>query len=215
MTQETTIGGDNVRFQPTAWSVVRDARDGSREALDRLVLVYWKPVYFFIRRRGHDVEAAKDLTQGFFGSLLERDFFASVTADKGRFRSYLLGALGHYLSDQFDRSRAQKRGGDFNFVQAELELPSAEPTPDQAFRSRWAKEILSRAMARLRGAVPPEDLALLAGQARPDLSVTDRKNRLYRLRARLKECIRQEILPSVDRTEDVDSEIRELFAAFS
>jgi DNA-directed RNA polymerase specialized sigma24 family protein len=215
MTRETAIGGDNVHFQPTAWSVVREARDGSREALDRLVLVYWKPVYFFIRRRGHDVEAAKDLTQGFFGSLLEREFFGSVTADKGRFRSYLLGALGHYLSDQYDRSRAQKRGGDFNFVQAELELPSAEPTPDQAFRGRWAKEILSRAMARLRGQVPPEDLALLSGQERPDLSVTDRKNRLYRLRARLKECIRQEILPSVERAEDVDSEIRELFAAIS
>jgi RNA polymerase sigma factor (sigma-70 family) len=207
MTDETATGGDNVRFQPTAWTVVRDARDGSRDALDRLIAVYWKPVYFFIRRRGHDVEAAKDLTQGFFGSLLEREFFGSVSADKGRFRSYLLGALNHFLSDEYDRSRARKRGAEFNFVQAERELPSTEPTPDQAFRSRWAQEILSRAMARLRGEVPPEDLALLA--------VTDRKNRLFRLRARLKECIRQEILPSVDRAEDVDSEVRELFAAFS
>jgi len=215
MTDETAIGGDNVRFQPTAWTVVRDARDGSRDALDHLIAVYWKPVYFFIRRRGHDVEAAKDLTQGFFGSLLEREFFGSVSATQGKFRSYLLGALTHFLSDEFDRSRAQKRGGGFNFVQAELELPSTEPTPDQAFRGRWAKEILSRAMARLRVEVAPEDLALLAGQERPDLSVTDRKNRLYRLRARLRECIRQEILPSVDRAEDVDSEIRELFAAFS
>jgi RNA polymerase sigma-70 factor (ECF subfamily) len=214
MIDETAIGGENVRFQPTAWSVVREAREGSRNALDRLIAIYWKPVYFFIRRRGHDVEAAKDLTQGFFGSLLEREFFGSVSADKGKFRSYLLGALGHFLSDHYDRSRAQKRGGDFNFVQAELELPSSEPTPDQAFRGRWAKEILSRAMARLRGEVPPEDLALLSGQLRPDLSVTDRKNRLFRLRARLRDCIRQEILPSVDRVEDVDSEIRELFAAF-
>jgi RNA polymerase sigma-70 factor (ECF subfamily) len=215
MTRETAMGGDNVRFQPTAWTIVRAAQEGSRDALDRLIALYWKPVYFFIRRRGHDVEAAKDLTQGFFGSLLEREFLGAVSADKGKFRSYLLGALGHFLSDQYDRSRAQKRGGDFNFVQAERELPSSEPTPDQAFRGRWAKEVLSRAMARLRGEVPPEDLALLAGQARPDLSVTDRKNRLYRLRARLKECIRQEIRPSVDRAEDVDSEIRELFAAFS
>ena len=70
-------------------------------------------------------------------------------------------------------------------------------------------------MARLRVDVAPEDLALLGGEARPDLSLTDRKNRLFRLRARLRECIRQEILPSVDRAEDVDSEIRELFAAFS
>jgi RNA polymerase sigma-70 factor (ECF subfamily) len=215
MTDETAMGGDNVRFQPTAWSVVRQAAQGSRDALDRLIGLYWKPVYFFIRRRGHEVEAAKDLTQGFFGSLLEREFFGSASAEKGKFRSYLLGALGHFLSDQCDRSRAQKRGGDFNFVQAELELPSTEATPEQAFRGRWAKEILSRAMARLRGEVPPEDLALLAGQERPDLSVTDRKNRLYRLRARLRDCIRQEILPSVEGTQEVDSEIRELFAALS
>lgn len=215
MTDETAMGGDNVRFQPTAWTMVREAREGSRDALDRLIAVYWKPVYFFIRRRGHDIESAKDLTQGFFGSLLEREFLGAASADKGKFRSYLLGALGHYLSDQYDRSRAQKRGGEFNFVQAELELADTAPTPDQAFRARWAKEILSRAMARLRGEVAAEDLGLLAGQARPDLSVTDRKNRLYRLRARLRECLRQEILPSVDRAEDVDSEIRELFTAFS
>jgi DNA-directed RNA polymerase specialized sigma24 family protein len=215
MTDETDIGGEHIRFQPTAWTVVRSAREGSRDALDRLIAVYWKPVYFFIRRRGHDVESAKDLTQGFFGSLLEREFLEKVSADKGKFRSYLLGALSHFLSDEYDRSRAQKRGGDFNFVQAETELPSSAPTPEQAFRSRWATEILSRAMARLRGAVSSEDLALLSGQARPDLSVTDRKNRLFRLRARLKESIRQEILPSVDRAEDVDSEVRELFSAFS
>ena len=215
MTDETAIGGDNVRFQPTAWTVVREARDGSRDALDRLIAVYWKPAYFFIRRRGHDVEASKDLTQAFFGSLLEREFFAKASADKGKFRSFLLGALSHFLSDEHDRARAQKRGGEFNFVQAEIELASTGPTPEQAFRSRWAMEILSRAMARLRLEVAPEDLALLGGQGRPDLSVTDRKNRLFRLRARLRDCLRQEILPSVDRAEDVDSEIRELFAAFS
>jgi RNA polymerase sigma-70 factor (ECF subfamily) len=152
---------------------------------------------------------------GFFGSLLERDFFGAVSADKGKFRSYLLGALSHYLSDQHDHSRAQKRGGEFNFVQAEIELADTAPTPDEAFRGRWAREILSRAMARLRLEVSPEDLALLGGQVRPDLSVTDRKNRLFRLRARLRDCLRQEILPSVDRAEDIDSEVRELFAAFS
>lgn len=215
MTDETAIGGDNVRFQPTAWTVVRHARDGSRDALDRLIAVYWKPAYFFIRRRGHDVESAKDLTQAFFGSLLEREFFAKASADKGKFRSYLLGALSHFLSDEYDRASAQKRGGDYNFVQAEIELASSAPTPEQAFRSRWAMEILSRAMAKLRLEVSADDLALLGGQGRPDLSVTDRKNRLFRLRARLRERLREEILPSVDRVEDVDSEIRELFAAFS
>jgi len=215
VTRETAIGGDNVRFQPTAWSLVRSAAGGSRDALDQLITVYWKPAYFFIRRRGHDVESAKDLTQGFFGSLLERDFFGRVSADKGTFRSYLLGALSHFLSDEYDRSRARKRGADFNFVQAENDLASAAPTPEEAFRSRWAHEILSRAMARLRTETSSEDLALLAGAARPDLSVTDRKNRLFRLRSRLKEHLRQELLPSLESAGGVDSEIRELFSALS
>jgi DNA-directed RNA polymerase specialized sigma24 family protein len=215
MMRETAIGGEQVRFQPTAWSVVREAKEGSREALDRLISGYWKPVYFFIRRRGHDVEGAKDLTQGFFGSLLERKFFDAASPEKGRFRSYLLGALTHYLSDDRDRARALKRGGDFNFVRAEADLACAAPTPEQAFRARWAREILSRAMARLRSEVPSGDLALLAGHPRPDLSVTDRKNRLYQLRERLRECLREEILPSVDRAEEVESEIREMFSAFA
>jgi len=215
VTRETAIGGDNVRFQATAWSVVRSAAGGSRDALDQLITVYWKPAYFFIRRRGHDVESAKDLTQGFFGSLLERDFFVRVLADKGTFRSYLLGALSHFLSDEYDRSRARKRGADFNFVQAENDLASAAPTPEEAFRSRWAHEILSRAMARLRTETSSEDLALLAGAERPDLSVTDRKNRLFRLRSRLKEHLRQELLPSLESAGGVDSEIRELFSALS
>lgn len=213
MSSETSIGGNNVRFQPTAWTVIRSAGTGSRDALDQLIAVYWKPAYFFIRRRGHDVESAKDLTQGFFGSLLERDFFARVDSDKGTFRSYLLGALGHFLSDEFDRSRAQKRGAGFNFVQAEVDLASAAPTPEEAFRSRWAHEILSRAMTRLKAETPPEDMALLSGAPRPDLSVTDRKNRLFRLRARLREYLRQELLPSTADAGGVDSEIRELFSS--
>ena len=215
MTRETSIGGENVRFQPTAWTVVREAREGSRDALNSLISVYWKPAYFFIRRRGHDVESAKDLTQSFFGSLLEREFFARVSADKGTFRSYLLGALSHFLSDEVDRSRAKKRGADFNFVQAETDLASAAPTPEEAFRSRWALEILSRAMTRLKGEATAEDMALLSGQPRADLTVTDRKNRLFRLRARLKECLRQEVLPSLDGPPDAESEIRELFSALS
>jgi RNA polymerase sigma-70 factor (ECF subfamily) len=215
MPSETSIGGDNVRFQPTAWTIIRSAGEGSRAALDQLIAAYWKPAYFFIRRRGQDVESAKDLTQGFFGSLIERNIPGTADPERGSFRNYLLGALNHYLSDEQDRARAKKRGGDFNFVQAELDLASAEPTPEEAFRSRWAREILSRAMTRLRAEVPAEDLALLSGQLRPDLSVTDRKNRLFRLRAKLKESIRQVILPSVDRAEDVDSEIRHLLSAFS
>src|SRR5262249_33086365 len=212
MPSETSIGGNNVRFQPTAWTVVRSAGQGSRDALDRLIAVYWKPAYFFIRRPGHDVESAQALTQAFFGSLLERNFFGRVSADKGTFRSYLLGALGFFLSDEADRSRAKKRGADFNFVQAEADLASAAPTPEEAFRTRWAHEILSRAMARLKAETSAEDIALLTGAPRPDLSAPDRKTRLFRLRSRLREFLKQELLPSTADAGGVESEIRELFS---
>jgi RNA polymerase sigma-70 factor (ECF subfamily) len=213
MLDETAIGGDNVRFQPTAWTVVREARDGSRDALDRLIAVYWKPVYFFIRRRGHDVEAAKDLTQGFFGSLLEHKFFGAASEVKGKFRSYLLGALGHFLSNEQARKKAKKRGGEFNLVEAEKELISSARSPEKAFLGKWALEILERAMNRLRLEVPAEELALLGGEPLPGMTETDLKNRRFRLRTRLRELLREEILPSVDREDEIDSEIRELFSA--
>jgi len=211
--EETEIGGPDARFQPTAWTVVRRAQEGSPEAMERLVTAYWKPAYFFIRRRGNDVEAAKDLTQSFFARALEKDFLDGVSSEKGRFRSYLLAALSHFLSNERDRARAKKRGGDWNFVQAEAELAAADPSPEKAFLSKWAVETLARAMTRLRAETSAEDLALLTGAARPDLSPTDRKHRLYRLRNRLRDCLRAELLPSVERAEDVESEVRDLFAA--
>jgi len=213
VTDETAIGGENVRFPVTAWAVVREAGEGSSDALGRLITVYWKPAYFFIRRKGHDVESAKDLTQGFFGSLLERDFFAAAAPGRGRFRTFLLAALGHYLSNERDRAHAKKRGGDFNLIEAERELSSSDPSPERAFLGKWALEILERAVSRLRAETSPEEFALLSGDSPPGLSETDRKNRRFRMRTRLRELLREEILPSVDRPEDVDSEIRELFAA--
>lgn len=213
MDSETEIGGADVRFAPTAWTVVRRAQAGSREAWDALIAGYWKPAYFFVRRRGHDVEAAKDLVQGFFATALEKRFLDGVSADQGRFRTWLLAALSHYLSNQRDRANALKRGGGLDFVRAEADLPAAEPTPEAAFLGAWARETLARAMARLRTSVSESDLALLAGAPRPDLTPTDRKHRLYRLRGRLRECLRAEIAPSVDRAEEVETEVRELFRA--
>jgi len=213
VTDETAIGGSNVRFPLTAWAVIREAGEGSTEALGRLIAVYWKPAYFFIRRRGHDVETAKDLTQGFFGSLLERNSIAAATAEKGKFRSYLLAALSHYLSNERDRTRTKKRGGDWNLVEAEQELVASDPSPEKAFLGKWALEILGRAMSRLRLESSSDDFALLSGTGPPGLSDTDRKNRRFRMRTRLRELLREEVLPSVDREEDVDSEIRELYSA--
>lgn len=210
---ETETGGPDIRFRPTAWTVVRGAQAGSREAWDRLIEAYWKPAYFFVRKRGHDVESAKDLTQSFFATALEKDFLERVSAEKGRFRTWLLAALSHFLSNERDRARALKRGGGLDVVRAEADLPSAAPTPEAAFLAGWAREMLARAMARLRTSVSGEDLSLLSGAERPDLSPTDRKHRLYRLRSKLRDCLREELAPSLERPEDLESEVRDLFRA--
>lgn len=212
MFEETSIGGSNVRFLSTAWSIVLEAKEGSRAALERLVATYWKPVYFFVRRRGRDVEAAKDLTQGFFAVLVERDFLTRVSEEKGRFRSFVLACLSNYLANEQERAGALKRGGAFNFVEAEAELVSVEPTPEQAFHRQWARQIMTRAMDRLRLRVHAEEMGLLSGQGPPSLSVAERKQRTRKLRAELRECLREEILPSVGSEREVESEIRELLA---
>lgn len=210
---ETETGGPEIRFRPTAWTLVRGAQAGAREAWDGLISAYWKPAYFFVRRKGHDVESAKDLVQGFFARALEKDYLEGVSADKGRFRTWLLAALSHYLANERDRARAIKRGGGIDFVRAEADLPAEAPGPEAAFLAGWAKEVLARAMARLRRSATADDMALLSGAQRPDLTPTDRKHRLYRLRGKLRECLREELEPSLERAEDLESEVRELFRA--
>jgi len=216
---ETSMGGPQGAFQPTLWTTVLKAKDPAApdrvEAMDRLISKYWKPVYFFVRQKGHDVESAKDLTQGFFAAFLEKDFLKNVTPDQGRFRSFLLAALSHYLSNEYDRKRAQKRGGDFNFVEAELELPSSAPSPEQAFFDRWSLEVLERAMDRLKSERPPEDLDLLTGKAPAGMPDYEKKNRLHRLRLRLRQLLREEVLPSVAGEREADEELRELLSQSS
>lgn len=207
------MGGPGVGFRSTLWTVIQQAREGSREAYDRLIAAYWKPVYAFIRRRGRDIEQAKDLTQGFFTTFLEKDFLKDVAPERGKFRSFVMASLSHFLSNEYDRSRAQKRGGHLNFVEVEADLSSEDPSPERAFDRQWALEILRRAMDRLRSEVPAEDMDLLAGASPPGLSPAERKYRLRRLRQRLRECLREEILPSVVAETEAEAEIDDLFAA--
>jgi len=215
MADETSIGGAESRFQSTYWETVLRAKDGHADALEQLLAEYWKPVYFFIRRKGHDVESAKDLTQGFLGIFLEKDYLKSVSPELGRFRSFVMASLQHYLSDVRDRARAVKRGGRFNFVEAESDLSCAAPSPEKAFFKGWALTVLERAIEKLKKEVPPEDMDLLSGRFPEGMSVSVRKNRLHRLRAKLKEHLRNSILPNVEREAEVDSEIREILALLS
>ena len=186
-----------------------------RQALERLIQSYWKPCYYFFRLRGHDVESAKDLTQGFFATFIEPDFLRSVAPDRGRFRSFVLAALSHYLSNEYDRRRALKRGGSFNFMEAEADLPSTAPSPEEAFFSRWAAEVLERGVARLKAETPAEEFNLLSGEAPLGMPDHEQKNRRRRLRLRLRELLRVEILPSVLDEREADAELRELLQASS
>lgn len=206
------MGGADSRFQSTLWEVVRQAQDGASQAVDRLASDYWKPIYFFIRRKGRDVESAKDLTQSFLGHLLEKDLLARVTPDKGKFRSFIMATLGNFLNNERRTAKALKRGGAFNFVEAEDDLRGSDATPEQAFFKGWALTILEQAMARLRETVPPEDLALLEGKAPAEMTASERKNRLFRVRGRLQHLLREAVRAAADREGEVDSELREIFA---
>src|SRR5437868_4015696 len=140
------------RFATTRWSVVLHAgRAGSqptlaREALARLCRTYWFPLYAHVRRRGFSAHDAEDLTQGFFARLLHRHSIAQADPNRGRFRSFILTSLNHYLSDEWARDRATKRGGAHEVISLDLAeaeqrfAVEADPTasPDRAFDRAWA-----------------------------------------------------------------------------
>src|SRR5581483_6260484 len=129
-----------------------------RAALETLIAAYWKPLYYFVRRRGNDSETSKDVTQGFFTALIEKNYLQSVEQGKGKFRTFLLTAIQHYLSDYYDRASAKKRGGGvgvlpLDFARAEdegLVQGAAAQTPDDLFRQEWAIEVLGQALRALR-----------------------------------------------------------------
>lgn len=243
--KETSIGGSHRAFVSTLWSVVLAARDADaparREALQKLIESYWKPVYFFIRRKGADAESAKDLAQGFFAALLERNFLQYVRKDRGRFRTFLLTALEHFLADEHDRAQALKRGGgrssfslDFAGAEREMEGPSTSEAPDRAFRRDWALRVLARGLETLRasfeasgrkeefdalrlhlaiGGEKPPSYADLA--ARLGVSEQDVANRVHRARGAYREVILTIIHAYSETEEDARDELRDLLSAFS
>src|SRR5450432_10153 len=151
------------RFPTTSWTVIVNTRNRdasvAREALEKLCQGYWAPVFAFIRRKGFDPDLAGDRTQAFFTALLEKDYLADIERSKGNFRSFLLVAVKHFLSNQFDAERALKRGGGRPILPMEFEgadgLRRNEPehslTPEAVFEYQWAKNLLDRTLKRLRG----------------------------------------------------------------
>ena len=225
---DTSIGGGDVRFGDTAWTAVLKARDrdapGAREALDRLVRAYWKPVYFFIRRRGARVEDAKDLTQGFFAMMLEREFLRTVDPGRGKFKTFLLTVLERYLANEHERAQAQKRGGGRKIVPldegaAETELRAAPgDSPENAFERAWGATVLARAFERMRAHRHWDVLSLHLEQglgaseiaARLGRKPKDVENALGRGRKKLRDAVIAEILEYVATVEQAEEELAAL-----
>ena len=211
----------------------------ARQALEQLCRIYWPPLYAFVRRSGSPPHDAQDLVQGFFLQLLAKEALDAVDPRKGKFRSFLLAALKHYLSNERDRARAQKRGGGLAPISIDaqdaegryLYEPADSITPDKLYERRWALTVLEQALVRLqaeyaasgRGAVF-EKLkgALTSDAARAphaeiarelDMTPGAVKVAAHRLRQRFGEVLRAEIAETVARPEDIEEEIQHLFDA--
>jgi len=234
-------------FSTTHWSVVlaagQDLAPTARAAVERLCCTYWYPLYAYVRRLGYDVEDAEDLTQDFFARLLEKNYLAQVDRQKGRFRSFLLACLRHFVADQQDCARAVKRGGRCTFIPLETQSaedryrlePVDEMNAQKIFERRWALTVLELAEARLRqeyvaavksrlyerlkifrtGAEPtsPPTYAELGSQ----LNMTESAVRCAaaRLRRRFRELVREEVAHTVTDSSEIDEEIRYLIVVIS
>ena len=242
-TGETTAGGGaRAAFAPTHWSMVLAAgrrTAPSAEALERLCHAYWPPIFAHLRRAGHGLHEAQDLTQEFFSRILADESLASVTPQKGRFRSWLLGALKHFLTNEWRRNTAQKRGGGRPVFSLDAMEPgvreACEPrdhdAPDVAYDRRWAETVLARVNARMRREYESAGqgerfevlkVYLLAGRdpasyaataERLGVSESAVKSAIYRLRQRYGALLRDEIAATVQDEAEVEDEIRCLLEA--
>ena len=229
-------------FRTTHWSVVLSAGQTpspqAAAALETLCRTYWYPLYAYVRRKGHDHEEAQDLTQEFFARLLEKNYLAHADRHKGQFRSFLLAALDHFLTNEWRKAHAAKRGGGQAMISLDDETMEkrfsseqvSDLTPEKIYERRWALTLLDHALARLR-----EEFAT-AGKARQfdqfrsfltsdgesdyataaaelEMSAGAAAVAVHRLRHRYRELVREEIVHTVASPTEVEDELRWLFAA--
>jgi RNA polymerase sigma-70 factor (ECF subfamily) len=230
------------RFDTTHWSIVVTAGgDGSlaHQALASLCETYWYPLYAYVRRQGYDADQAKDLTQGFFARLIEKRDVDGARRERGRFRSFLLASLKHFLLNEAERRRALKRGGgqaplSLEFDAAEgryLREPPDSRTPETIFDRRWALTMLDRVLRRVRqdaidagraaefdvlkpcltGDMPRGGYRALSEQL--GISESGVKVAVHRLRRRFQRRLREEIAQTVLTPDQVDEELQYLFRA--
>ncbi len=235
------------QFAPTRWTLVLAARGDTpdaRAALSDLCDAYWTPVYRFLMREGRSDDESRELTQEFFARLLSRGGVDSVNPSRGRFRSYLLGALRHFLADVRDRSQAARRGGGISpeSLDARAEgnegepvdaTTSTGPTPETWFDRQWAYAIMDRALTQLEREFhtagreeqfvllkpwlvgDTEHLSQASAAAQIGLSEGAVKVAIHRLRRRFRELVRSEVAQTVDAINSVDEELNYLIEVLS
>ncbi len=228
-------------FATTHWSLVGAAftdeasQTSARKALEELCRIYWFPLYAFVRSRGYSAVDAQDLTQAFFARILETGGFASADREQGRFRSYLLGAMKHFLANEWHRTQTKKRGGQVQFIEWDAQnlearyIGASKPSdnPEHLFDREWALETIAGALRALRdemkkagknelfkalkgsltleGETPREEIA-----ARLDMSEGAVKVAIHRLRQRYRRLLRAAIAETVSSEADLDDEMRYL-----
>ncbi len=245
--QPSSEGPDSSRapFATTRWTVVLAAGGpstaGARLALEELCRAYWRPIYAYVRRLGHSTHDAQDLTQDFFARLLAPGGIDRVHPSKGRFRSFLLVALKHFLANEWDKARALKRGGGVTFIpldasdtDAGLPLESSPGEgPERLYDRQWALAVLDRVLGRLREEYHTGGKGVLFDKLREtlvqerhsvpyavlasELHLTEGavKVSVHRLRQRYRELLRIEIVNTVSNPDQVEDELRDLFTALT
>lgn len=232
-------------FATTRWTVVLAAgartSPQSASALDELCRVYWFPLYAYIRRRGHAKADAEDLTQAFFARFLEKNYLDGLSAERGKFRAFLLAALKHFLANEWDKTQRIKRGGHVSHFPLDLQSADTQfqvadalaASPDRAFDREWAVALLAHVIERLRAECAAEGRAeqfdaikifLTAGKgALPHAAVahslgmeeTAVRVAVHRMRKRYRQLLRDEVAQTLSDPAQVDEEMRALFGAFS
>jgi RNA polymerase sigma factor (sigma-70 family) len=232
-------------FPSTHWSAVLAAGRSQADpeiahaALTELCQTYWAPLYSFVRSRGYTVDDAQDLTQSFFAYLIEHKIYARVDRQKGKFRSFLLASLKHFLADASDRGRTLKRGGGRDFLPLhEEQVENAESVfqthsttsgEEPLFDRAWAEALVAASLERLSTDYKTDAKQKLFNELRifltsgadplptyAELAVrlgiaeSTLRSHVTRLRARYREVLRGEVRRTVDTEAEVDEELHEL-----
>ncbi len=229
-------------FATTHWSLVLAAQNGEsepkRRALESLCSSYWYPIYVYVRRKGYNPHDAQDLTQEFFAQLIAKDTLQAVDRERGKFRSFLLGTLDHFIAREWSRAHRMKRGGHHSFLswdeqdpeQRYLQEPRVEESAERLFDRQWARAVLEQTMealskecdasgksglfleikSKLGGGSDGDSYAAIS--QRLGMSEAWLRVAIHRMRRRFGELLREEIAHTVNTEAEVEGELRHLMA---